>query len=72
MSSSGGSTVIVAAVVSPLTFSGGVAMSSGAGVPAIAGVVGDLFWRTNGAVGSTLYRCTTGGGAGVAVWTAIL
>jgi hypothetical protein len=72
MSSSGGSLVIAASVVSPLKFSGGVAISSGAGVPTIAGAVGDLWLRTNGTVGSNEYRCTTAGGAGVAVWTAIL
>jgi hypothetical protein len=72
VSRSGGNTVILSAITSPLKFASGVAMSSGAGAPTIAGVIGDLFWRTNGGVGTTLYRCTTGGGAGVAVWTAIL
>ena len=72
MATSGGAIVILASVVSPLKFSAGVAMSSGAGVPTIAGAIGDLYFRTNGGVGSTEYRCTTAGGAGAAVWTAIL
>jgi hypothetical protein len=46
--------------------------ASGSGAPAIAGAVGDAYWRTDGADGSWLYRCTTAGAAGVAVWTAKL
>ena len=40
--------------------------TSGTGVPAIACAIGDLFTRTNGASGSTLYSCTA-----VNTWTAV-
>jgi hypothetical protein len=48
----------------------GASVFSGSGAPTIAGTVGDLYVRTNASTGqSWLYRCTTTGGAGVAVWT---
>ncbi len=50
---------------------GGVTLTTGTGVPAIAGVLGDRFWRTDGAAGTSDYVCTTAGVAGSAVWTAI-
>lgn len=48
--------------------------SGGNGAPGsyAAGDVGDIYLRADGGVGSTIYRCTTAGDAGAAVWTAIL
>jgi hypothetical protein len=40
--------------------------TSGTGVPAISCAIGDLFTRTNGAAGSTLYSCTA-----LNTWTAV-
>ena len=47
-------------------FVGGVSLFSGAGVPGskVNGrlpVVGDLYFRLDGAVGSLIYRCTVAG-----------
>jgi hypothetical protein len=52
----------------------GAKIYSGTGTPTlvVVGVLGDIFIRTDGGVGTTIYRCTTGGAAGAAVWTAIL
>lgn len=56
------------------TILGGLATSmfSGVGVPSIAGAVGDVYIRTDGGDGTWIYRCTTAGAAGAAVWTAKL
>jgi hypothetical protein len=47
---------------------------SGTGVPTLAGIKGDRYWRTDtlGTVNQRLYVCTTAGAAGAAVWTGIL
>jgi hypothetical protein len=52
----------------------GAKIYSGTGTPTlrVVGTIGDIFIRTDGGVGTTIYRCTTAGGAGSAVWTAIL
>lgn len=52
----------------------GAKIYSGTGTPTLVlvGVLGDIFIRTDGGVGTTIYRCTTAGAAGTAVWTAIL
>jgi hypothetical protein len=50
----------------------GVRIFSGPGVPEIEGTEGYLYIRTNGGVGSTIYRCTKTGKAKEATWTAIL
>lgn len=50
----------------------GVALASDAGAPAIGGEIGDIYIRTDGGVGSTLYRCTAPGYPGDATWIAIL
>lgn len=49
-----------------------VTHASGPGVPAIAGALGDWYWRTDTptTAGQRAYICTTAGGAGSAVWTA--
>lgn len=49
-------------------------LSSGSGAPAIVGVLGDMYLRTDtpGTANQRLYICTTAGAAGVAVWTGIL
>ncbi len=51
---------------------GGVILSGGAGVPALGGNVGDLYFRTGGGTdATTFYRCSVAGAAGVATWVAI-
>lgn len=47
----------------------GAILNSGAGVPAVGGNVGDLFFRTNPSGANTLiYQCTVAGAAGAATW----
>jgi hypothetical protein len=45
----------------------GSTITSGAGIPAISGELGDIYIRTDGS--PYLYFCTTAGVAGVAVWS---
>lgn len=66
----------VNAIASPLklnTASGatGAILSSGTGVPAIGGNVGDLYIRTDGVEATYFYRCTVAGAAGLATWAAM-
>jgi hypothetical protein len=51
----------------------GATLNSGAGAPAIGGVVGDLYIRTDGTHGAVtcLYQCTVAGAAGAATWAGI-
>lgn len=48
--------------------------TSGSGVPAIGGDLGDRYWRTDtpSVANQRLYTCTTAGAPGTAVWTGIL
>lgn len=47
-------------------------LSAGTNAPTIGGNVGDLYVRQNPAGDSTyLYRCTTAGTAGNAIWAAV-
>lgn len=48
--------------------------NSGSGAPAIAGALGDLYFRvdTPGTALQRIYICTTAGAAGAAVWTGIV
>lgn len=60
-------------VINPLQIGlGGAIVSSGTGAPTAGGNVGDMYIRKDGGDGSWLYRCTTAGVAGVAVWAAKL
>lgn len=49
----------------------GAILNSGTGVPTIAGNIGDLYIRIDGAETTYFYRCTTAGAAGAAVWAAM-
>lgn len=50
----------------------GSILSSGTGVPAIGGNIGDLYVRKDPASDATyFYRCTVAGTAGNATWAAI-
>ena len=53
---------------------GGAHIKSGAGVPTVAGAVGDWFIRTDTptVADQRLYVCTVAGGAGAATWVGIL
>lgn len=44
----------------------------GAGVPAIAGIIGDVFIRTDDVGTHALYQCSVAGGSGVATWVALV
>lgn len=48
--------------------------NSGSGAPAIAGALGDLYFRTDtpSTANERIYICTTAGAAGSAVWTGIV
>jgi hypothetical protein len=49
-------------------------VSSGTGAPAIAGAVGDYFFRTDatGTADERIYVCTVAGAAGAATWAGIV
>lgn len=55
-----------------LAIPGGVKLSSGSGVPGIAGAVGDYYFRTDtpGTATQRIYVCTVAGAAGAATWVA--
>jgi hypothetical protein len=54
--------------IQPGTSAGrGAAIHSGSGVPTLSATAGDIYIRTDGTVGSTLYQC-----AGTTTWAAIL
>lgn len=60
------------ALTGPIAIGTAAAISSGTGAPVTGGEVGDIYIRTDGGALSTIYRCTTAGTAGNAVWAGIL
>jgi hypothetical protein len=57
----------------PFAFTDGSKIFMASGDPSnYAGNLGDIIFRTDGDVGSTIYRCTVAGTTGDATWAAIL
>lgn len=63
-----------AAVGGSVQLGGAGALSSGSGVPAIAGAVGDYYFRTDATTTADerIYVCTVAGAAGSATWVGIV